>query len=419
MYQKTAAGLIALSVLALLGIIGIILWQDYQWHGDLQAGRAFGSAGERFAEIPELIAGPFRSGAPTPPAALTAAAPAADTPAVAALTPNGGAVEPPPAAAPPAVTSPPPAAPEELRLLQRLMLGLVNADRAHFGSAPLTLGDNPAAQWHAEDMMRRNYRSHWGTNGLAPYMRYTLAGGFNRELQNISGPDVLTGATGSRSESPSELIVRTQDALMSSPEHRANILDPWHRKVNLGIACNAFSCWVVQQFEGDHVRFSARPAIAGGRLNFAGELAAGMGLDSVAVWYHPPPRPLTLGQLDATYSYGAGQYPATFLRPPLASDRYYADSVSNYAWKTGIDPYTLDPGLGRINVPPLRVDVAQSRAVPWTTAALWEASGSSFRVTADLTPILADAGPGVYTVQIWAKTGGERVAVTNYSIFVE
>ncbi len=422
MYQKTVAGLITLSVLASLSIIGIILWQDYQRYGDLKAGRAFGSAGGRFAEIPELIVGPFQSDAPTPPATLTTPAPTSDTSdtlVVAGLTPNGRAVEPPPAAARPTVSPPSPVAPEELRLLQRLLLGLINADRAHFGLVPLTLGDNPAAQGHAEDMMRRNYRSHWGANGLAPYMRYTLAGGFNRELQNISGPDVLTGGTGGRSESPSELMVRTQEAFMVSPEQRANILDPWHRKVNLGIACNALTCWVVQQFEADHIRFSALPAIAGGRLNFAGELAEGMGLDGVAVWYHPPPRPLTLGQLDATYSYGAGQYPAVFLRPPLEDDRYYADNVSNYAWKTGIDPYALDPGLGRINAPPLRVDVVHTRAVPWTTAAVWESAGSSFRVTADLAPILEDAGPGVYTVQIWAKAGEERVAVTNYSIFVE
>ena len=60
-----------------------------------------------------------------------------------------------------------------------------------------------------------------------------------------------------------------------------------------------------------------------------------------------------------------------------------------------------------------------TRRSPAATATLWEVSGSAFRVKADLAPILEAAGPGVYTVQIWAKAGEERVAVTNYSIFVD
>ena len=403
MYRTLISGLAALSTLALLGMVGIILWQDYQWHGNLAMGRAFGSAGARFAEIPGLTVGLFSADPATPPDTPTATPLAADATAAAQPTP-------PPI---PTIT------PEELLQSRQFMLGLINADRARFGLPPVTLGDNPAAQEHAGDMMRHNYRSHWGTDGLAPYMRYTRAGGFNRELQNIAGPDRLTGTLNPRSGSLVELLEQAQDELMSSPEHQANILDPWHRKVNLGIACNEFACWVVQQFEGDQVWFSDRPAIVGGKLTFAGELEDGLEFDGVAVWYHRLPQPLTLGQLDATYSYGSGQYPATFLRPALTDNRYYPDSVSNYGWKSGIDPYTLDPGLARIDAPPLRVDVTQRYSVPWTTASLWGVAGPIFHIQADLTPIIEDAGPGVYTVQIWAKAGAERVAVTNYSIFVE
>ncbi len=402
MYRSLVFSLLALSTLTLLGIVGTIAWQDYQRHGYLEAGRAFGAAWGRFAEIPASVARLFQSDVLTPtPVALTADNPAAP----AELTWQGA----------PSLSS---GDTEELQLQRRFMLGLINADRDRYSLAPLALGDNPAAQWHAEDMMRHNYRSHWGTDGLTPYMRYTLAGGFNRELQNVSGPDMLTGATEGGRELPGELLARTQKGFMSSPEHRANILDRWHRKVNLGIACAAFTCWVVQQFEGDHLRFSDQPGISGGMLRFVGELEDGLELDGVAVWYHRLPQPLTLGQLDATYSYGSGQYPATFLRPPLTDRRYYPDSISNYGWKAGIDPYNLDPTLARIDAPPLRVDVAQTRAVPWTTAARWEAVGSSFRVEADLTPILESSGPGVYTVQIWVKVGEERGVVTNYSVWV-
>ena len=403
MYRYIVPSLIALSTLLLLGIIGIIVWQDYQWHGSFSAGRALGSAGGRLAEIPSLAVGSLRSDEPLP----------ANSPT------KPDAMLGPGETAPQAASVPPTSSPEELFSLRQFMLELINTDRARYGLAPLILGDNPAAQWHADDMMRHNYRSHWDTDGLAPYMRYTLAGGHNRELQNVSGPDVLTHKLEGRGESPGELLTRTQEILMAGLDHRANILNRWHRKVNLGIACNDSTCWVVQQFESDHLRFSDLPSLSGGMLSFAGELDGGLEFDSAAVWYHQPFRPLTLGQLDATYSYGNGQYPATFLRPQPANNRYYPGSVSTYGWTSGIDPYTLEPGLARIDAPPLRVDVAQSRAVPWTNANLWEVSGSVFRVEADVALILEASGPGVYTVQIWAKAGEERVAVTNYSIFVD
>jgi hypothetical protein len=58
-------------------------------------------------------------------------------------------------------------------------LDLINQDRIANGLEPVDLGSNTAAQFHAEDMMEHGYISHWGLNGLKPYMRYTVAGGAN------------------------------------------------------------------------------------------------------------------------------------------------------------------------------------------------------------------------------------------------
>ena len=409
MHRKLVFGLSGLFALALLGIVGIVVWQDYQRHGDFAAGRSIGAALNRFRSTPELAAEPEPSGG----------SPAGEPTAAAAYTSWSS----PGIASSPSASSPPEA--EELLRRQQFMLDLINTDRAANNVSSLALGANGAAQQHAEDMMRRNYRSHWGMDGLTPYMRYTRGGGFNRELENISGPELLTDETDATTEpeltapSPDQLLTAAQERFMTSPEHRANILDEWHRSVNVGIACNDFSCWVVQQFEGGHLEFSDRPNISGSVLSFAGTLRDGLEFDSVALWFHQPLRPLTLGRLDATYSYGSGQYPATFLRRPLADGHYYPDSVFNYGWKSGIDPYTLDDGLARITTPPLRVDVTHTWAVPWTTAAVWDISDSDFRVAADLAPILEASGPGVYTVHIWARADGVPVVLTNYSIFVE
>ena len=90
----------------------------------------------------------------------------------------------------------------------------------------------------------------------------------------------------------------------------------------------------------------------------------------------------------------------------------------NYEWSNGIDPYTLQPLLGRSMTPPLRIEVAQSASVPWTTADHWEQSESYFSVSANVAEVLSTEGPGVYTVQMWGRLGGERVPLSNYAIFV-
>ena len=90
----------------------------------------------------------------------------------------------------------------------------------------------------------------------------------------------------------------------------------------------------------------------------------------------------------------------------------------SYEWGTGIDPYTLDAGLSRSSAPPLSIEVAHSAAVPWTTADRWSQDGSRFTVEADLSEIISFHGTGVYTVQIWGRTGAETVPLTNYSVFL-
>ena len=391
MYGKLKVGLAALVALLLLGIIGIVGAQDYRRYGDFSPGRAVGNAGGR------LTAGWFQS---------EDAAGDGEAGSVAVAVGLGS-------------NQIYPAAGEELRAAQEFMLALINADRERFGRRPLDLGNNTAAQSHAAAMARHNFRSHWGLDGLTPYMRYTQAGGFNRELENIAGPEPLTGPGESGGQDLVGALTRAHQGMMGRPAQQANILDQWHRKVNLGVACNGAACWVAQQFEGDYTLFEELPEIAAGKLSFAGRLADGMELDGVAVWYHPPPRGLTLGQLDATYSYGLGQYPAALLRPPAAVGSQYSESAATYGWQGGIDPYTLDPALGRSKSPPLAVAVSQRASVPWVTAAVWETDGSDFRVAADLTPVLESSGDGVYTVQLWGKAGTERAALTNYAIFVE
>ena len=70
---------------------------------------------------------------------------------------------------------------------KQYMLELINGERTKAGVPMVALGENVAAQLHAEEALAGCYASHWGADGLKPYMRYSLAGGYQSNGENGSG----------------------------------------------------------------------------------------------------------------------------------------------------------------------------------------------------------------------------------------
>ena len=158
------------------------------------------------------------------------------------------------------------------------MLELINAERSKAGVEPVVLGDNVAAQLHAEDALENCFSSHWGLNGLKPYMRYSLAGGYQSNAANESGHNYcFTLSSGYRELGPIEQEIReAMDGFIDSPEHRENILQPWHRKVNIGLAWDSYNLKVVQHFESDKVEYGVVPVIEEGVLTLSGTVKEGV-----------------------------------------------------------------------------------------------------------------------------------------------
>ncbi|MCH8088326.1 MAG: CAP domain-containing protein, partial [Chloroflexi bacterium] len=229
----------------------------------------------------------------------------------------------------PASPTPSPPPDQVLQTLVQYMLALINDDRLENGLQPVILGTNPAAQQHAEEMLSEGYLAHWGLDGLKPYMRYTLSGGYNYGAENVSGPPYYSDPDIYRHENVLDLLKETQSGLMESPGHRRNILNKWHKKVNIGIAFNESAVSVVQQFEGNYIEFTKLPSIENGVLSFSGSTRGGFLLKSVQVWYDQAPHSLTLGQVGSTHCYTAGT-PIVFLRPPLSTGAYYTEDESSY-----------------------------------------------------------------------------------------
>ncbi len=317
------------------------------------------------------------------------------------------------------------------------MLDLVNAERANAGSGAVVLGDNIAAQLHAEAALAGCHSSHWGGDGLQPYMRYSLAGGYNSNGENGSGLDYCIKASdGYRALDPINDEVRTEVAgWMRSPGHRDNMLDPWHRKLNIGIAYDRYNVMMFQHFEGDYVVYEQLPTIESGRLIIKGRTINGATQRrtrdmAVSILYDPPPRQLTRGQLTRTYCYDAG-LPVASLREPLTGDSYYPDNSYKDTYDPCPDPYDVDPDSpGPSNADQAHrfwqeaynasnSTVPQDVTALWITADRWNVNGDNFEIRAPLGKVLSRHGPGVYTVMIWGVVNGEDNVLSHYSIFWE
>ena len=317
------------------------------------------------------------------------------------------------------------------------MLQLINVEREQAGLNPVTLGDNIAAQLHAEAALENCFSSHWGIDGLKPYMRYSLAGGYQSNGENASGLDYcIKSFQGYRplSNIDSE-IEETMAGWMESPGHRSNILDFWHRKVNIGIAWDRYNVAMYQHFEGDYVEYAQVPTIVDGVLSFSGRTKHRIRFRSprdlgVQVYYDPPPARLTRGQVASTYCYDNGLRVAG-LREPLTGNAYWTTSSYQETYEPCPSPYAVPADapaprsaeeadrLWQQAYAASKAAAVRTIRVPWVTASHWVANGEQIAVRADIGDILESHGPGVYSIMVWGKYLGKDVVVSQHSIFHE
>ena len=325
----------------------------------------------------------------------------------------------------------------DLRHLEekRYMLELINGERAKAGLDSVVLGDNIAAQLHAEAALENCFASHWGIDGLKPYMRYSLAGGYQSNGENGSGSDYCIEASdGYRAiQSINTEIREAMEGWMDSPGHRRNILRKWHKKVNIGLAWDRYNFLAYQHFEGDYVEYDELPVVEEGVLRISGRTKNGARFDQdrdlgIQVYYDQPPHSLSRGQVTRTYCYDGGRQIGA-LRKPLTGGWYYEEDEFTKSYKPCPDPYDVP-----VDAPPPRThneahsfwqaayDLSLSVSeipivVPWITTLQWTARGESFSVRADLSDLIAQHGDGVYTILVWGKLGIEDKVISEYSIF--
>ncbi|MBT8155365.1 hypothetical protein KMP13_16110 [Epibacterium ulvae] len=145
----------------------------------------------------------------------------------------------------------------EASAFERQMLELINAERAANGLDPvqLELRLNESAEDHSTWMLDEDVFSHTGENGSSAGERMSDAGfeftGSWRWSENIAWQSER-GDPGLEDD-----VIDLHNALMNSPGHRANILDPNVTVIGIGIELGEFDGYTAVMVTQNFARTSA------------------------------------------------------------------------------------------------------------------------------------------------------------------
>ncbi len=275
--------------------------------------------------------------------------------------------------------------------LKLLALDYINEDRKLHGLQPVVMGDNPAAQQHADDMVEGRYLGHWWLDGSKPYMVYSQTGGTSYVSENAARTGfseaqfdelcMTENVTCEKVDPPTDIRrlhhAMVYDDASSEWRHRDNLLDPRHRKVNIGIAYTNHFLALVQHFEGGDVTSPLPPVLDGTILKIRADLNEPdvSIFPTVQIYFESTPVARTVAEIEQfkTYCVGGG----------------FSEDCGEPIVQIVPPP---QPGTRYLNLPD-NIIVARS----------WIVSGGDLEIIADLKQFVSE--PGVYTTSLYEDPG--------------
>lgn len=215
--------------------------------------------------------------------------------------------------------------------LRGQLLELINIERALAGAAAVTLDELACevASRHALDMVTGKFLSHWGSDGLKPYQRYSFAGGTDYSAENVSATDQILSLKPDRVAA--ELInmnIRMHAETPPNDGHRRAILGPEATHVGLGMALKGNSLRLAEMFLARYAEIDrlARESKPGSKLVIKGKLLNKDHIFQHADVYYEP-LPVLNGARLAGHRYSL---PTEFvtLRPILFPRMRYSDGTT-------------------------------------------------------------------------------------------
>ena len=223
-------------------------------------------------------------------------------------------------------------------------LDLINQSRAAEGLSLVAWDDSAAqvAQAHAEDMLTGPFFSHWNRDGYGPDHRAALDAGLTDAVfENIHS---YWRRTSDGQPAPIEdwpqRVLDAHLALMDSPGHRRNIMDPAHTHVGVGIAYRPEigELRLVQLFVNRYVELDPLPAelSVGAEVEISGRLLNGASDALINLAFEPFPQPMSLDQLNATSSYQSAAQFFSAPRTTVDGDRFRTRAILDFDGQPGL-----------------------------------------------------------------------------------
>lgn len=214
----------------------------------------------------------------------------------------------------------PPAWAESVPAAKAELLKVINDERRAHGAPPLAydLLGAKVGDLFCEDAARNRTSGHWDLAGRAPYLRWSLAGGYDHHGQNFAA-ESRTGYD--FTEPPAALLKKMHAAFMEEkpPDdgHRKTVLDPIWTHVGIGFAIVGREMRMTEEYSRrvlEWVELPDGPLPAGKKATVAFKLPKGWSVGGVEIAWEPFPRPLSREEIAARSAYGlpAG---GTMLRP--------------------------------------------------------------------------------------------------------
>lgn len=216
------------------------------------------------------------------------------------------------------------------------------------------------ANKHALDLVTNDFIGHWGSDGLKPYHRYSVAGGTHATEENVSAADGTWSMKAKDLKQDSAYLhVRMYQEKPPNDGHRRTILAPQHTHVGIGLAVSDLRLRLVELFVAKYVEVKPmrREAKPNTQLTFSGKIVRpGYLFNNIEVFYEPLPATPEMAWLRQPRSYALPK-DSKVLRPRVQPPFMYPDGnvgiVEVYAdrsFQTPVSLYKNKPGIYTIVV---------------------------------------------------------------------
>ena len=296
--------------------------------------------------------------------------------------------------------------------LVQYALNKINEDRSKFNLSRVQLSNNAAAQIQAEDILKARGISHWTSDGMKPYMLYSIYNGSGGVSQNIAAESTYGSTINPyRAIDLAEWTMTYNDSICCKDLHRQDILYKLHTHVSIGIAYNKHYFAFVQNFENNYIHFNT-PFIHDNEthIQISGQLPSNLSSDitlyGLDIYYDELPTYIQYEKHKDDRLYELGKL-VGFVFSPVDLNEWF-EYVRNQIYSAmGISLSTYSPvPADKWHVDSRLIDINHSK----------KGIINNIDIRFDIAPLLKKEG--VYTIVLYFQDDQKNLfPVTNYSIF--